>query len=92
MSKEIQAISIKQDGTVTKVNPSNGDYFSLDELQAFVGGYIEVIHVVGDLLMIVNEEGKLHNQGINSVANLFYLNPYENIVGDVVLINKNQLD
>ena len=51
---------ITADGKITEVTPKNGEYFKLDELQAFVGGYIEVLcppSMTGALL-IVNEEGK----------------------------------
>ena len=32
---------------------------NLEDLQALVGGYIEIVHVNADMVAIVNEEGKL---------------------------------
>lgn len=37
------AYLIKTDGTVTEVHPANGTNFSLEELQKFVGGHIELV-------------------------------------------------
>jgi hypothetical protein len=34
---------IKADGTVTKVTPATGKKFTLEEMQKFVGGYIEIV-------------------------------------------------
>lgn len=45
-------------GKVTKVQPANGKDYSLQELQAYVGGYIEMVHLSDKQLMVVNEEGK----------------------------------
>lgn len=36
-----------------------GDNAALDDLQEIVGGYVELVHVLGDdLVLIVNEDGK----------------------------------
>lgn len=43
-------------GKVTKVQPANGKDYSLQELQAYVGGYIEMVHLSDEKLMVVNEE------------------------------------
>jgi hypothetical protein len=53
------ATLIDPDGNVTEVSPANGSTFSLEELQAFVGGYIQIIGVSNDRLCVMNEEGKL---------------------------------
>tara|TARA_R100000322_G_C5278861_1_gene149154 strand:- start:15 stop:290 length:276 start_codon:yes stop_codon:yes gene_type:complete len=45
---------------------------SLEEMQEFVGGYIEVVTLPDFRQMVINEEGKLLNLPINMVAtNLF---------------------
>lgn len=36
---------IKTDGTITEVHPKNGEFFSLEETQKFVGGLIDVIEL-----------------------------------------------
>lgn len=38
-----------------------------------------------DFIMLVEEEGKIKNFGINKLATLIYSNPYDVIVGDVWL-------
>lgn len=52
------AILIKTDGRMQGVPPANGGDFSLKELQGFVGGYIEVVTLAPDVIMVVNEDGK----------------------------------
>lgn len=49
----------KTDGEREEVFPKNGTDFSLEELQTFVGGYIEVLHMKDDLIMVIIEDGKL---------------------------------
>lgn len=50
---------IKTDGTRQPVQPANGSDFTLEEMQAIVGGYIELVELDGSTTMVVNEEGKL---------------------------------
>ncbi len=53
---------------------------TLEALQKAVGGYIEVIGVEGDILMICDEEGKLKGKAANfTVRN-------DVIVGDVLFV------
>lgn len=57
---------------------------SLEELQKFVGGYIEVINLPNDVQMIVNEEEKLLSEYIiNFQASIL---AKQIIVGNVVLL------
>lgn len=49
---------IKTDGTTIEVEPKNGTDFQLEELQAVVEGYIQVIHIGDGEVMVVNEDGK----------------------------------
>ena len=58
---------ILTDGTVKDVFPENGTHFSLKELQSFVEGYIEIVFL-GDDIMVVNEEGKLNGLPYNVAA------------------------
>lgn len=41
------------------MQPANGSDFTLEEMQAIVGGYIELVELDGSTTMVVNEEGKL---------------------------------
>lgn len=57
----------KTDGQVISVQPKNGKDFSLKELKAIVGGYIEIIRM-NDKYMVVNEEGKLDQLPCNGIV------------------------
>ncbi|MDR0691489.1 MAG: DUF3846 domain-containing protein [Prevotellaceae bacterium] len=52
-------------GTQKTVAPKNKKNFSLQELQSFVGGYIEMVFISDSLVMVVNEEGKFEELPIN---------------------------
>lgn len=56
--------------------PPKGNYFTLEDMQAIVDGYIEVVPIPqfdGDnLVMIVNEEGSLRNLAVNDGASALY--------------------
>lgn len=61
MSKQIGRV-ICADGTERTIHPGQGGKFSLSELQAAVGGLIEIVPMKrgnGHATMYVNEEGKL---------------------------------
>lgn len=77
------ALLIKSDGEKLNITPDNGKYFSLKELQKYVGGYIEMLLTNDDRTMIINEEGKLKNLEINNEANKLIEEIV--IVGDVVV-------
>lgn len=77
-------IKIGADGTVTllEVEPT------LENLQKIVGGYIETVRTwIPDIVMIVNEEGKMKDKPLNSKASSL-INTYDCIVGDVVLVQE----
>lgn len=90
-------IVIHTDGALTAVKPKDFKKFTLEELQAFVGGFILVINLTEDKLLVVNEEGKLHNLPVNEKAtalahgcNAIFASDY--IVGDAVVIESSKLD
>lgn len=69
------------EGLAESVWPKNGRHFSLEELQAIVGGYIELVPIVveehgvqTELHMYVNENGKLEPSPVNSLATMLYHN------------------
>ena len=50
---------IQPSGVITRVSPQKGQRFTLAELQGFVSGYIERVHLntqSGSLDLLVNEE------------------------------------
>ena len=92
----MEATFIKADGTIQGVSPENGEKsFSLKELQTFVGGYIEFVRFK-DKIMVVNEEGKLHDLPLNKKATAIFVKelPHINdiIVGNVLICDKNLID
>ena len=72
------ATLIQPDGTETDVQPRDGKRFKLDELQAFVGGYIEMVSNVGPdrrrFVLVVNDEGWVLDPplAVNLKATNFY--------------------
>lgn len=93
----IDNIIIHSDGTMTAVKPKDFKKFTLEELQSYVGGYIEVINLSANKALVVNEEGKLHNLPVNKIATALaqYCNaifPTDCIVGDAVVIENKRLD
>ena len=61
------------DGTSKQVAPKNGTDYSLDELQGFVDGLIEIVSSPnGEQIMVLNEEGLLLDLEINHEASMLY--------------------
>lgn len=91
------AILIKADSLQGQhVCPKEGNVFSLEELQGYVGGYIELApHVIGEdssvegLLIVVDEEGRLKNKPLNVMASAMC---GQMLVGDVFLCLPDELD
>lgn len=77
------------DGRKETVNPKNGKTFELEELQGFVHGNIEIVHVRGNRLLVVDDEGLFKQLPMNfnasSVAGML-------IVGDALLCADNEID
>lgn len=80
---------IKTTGQITDEFPNDGNVFSLEELQKFVDGYIEVVILDQDRVMIVNEDGKLLGLPINYTATKIWKGNAQRmrdfIVGDALL-------
>ena len=82
------ATRILVDGTTLEAKPANGKDFSLDELQGFVGGYIERLVLPNGQMMFLDEEGKLAGKAINPAATYMtrgLVADDDLIVGDVIL-------
>lgn len=85
------ALIIKTSGERTHVSPENGEYFSLEELQKIVVGYIELVNikkVFTDDVMVVNEEGSLMKLKPNEEASIYAQQP---IVGDVLICKSTEI-
>lgn len=57
-------------GIIKEVQPKNGEKLSLEEAQALVDGYVELIHLDGDNILLCDEEGLLKNKPINTLATI----------------------
>ena len=82
------ALHIKASGEAAEAMPKNGTDFSLEELQGFVKGYIEIVYLSNDKFLVVNEEGKLMGLPINDYATGI---ANQLIVGDVLLCDSEQI-
>jgi hypothetical protein len=85
----IEAKHIKTDGTIETVPQLEGGTFTLQELQDFVGGYIELVQLGNGTVMVVNEEGLLNKLPFNVNASRL---ASMNIVGDVLVCNASMID
>ena len=89
------AIVIKTDGTKDALQPKNNKAFTLEELKSVVGGYIEIVQLTEDYLMVINEEGKLLDLPINVVATRVYRasrNTEDFIVGNVLICSNKEIE
>ena len=77
---------ILSDGTTMTMEFSE-PHVTLSEMQACVGGYIELIYLKDGVILVVNEEGKLNNLKPNIIATELAGISDDHIVGDVLLIS-----
>lgn len=92
------ATLIKADGSQATIQPQNGTDFSLEELQKYVDGYIQVIqlHNQEDEILVLNEDGKYQQRPLNMAATELALFNHaifrwDCIVGDVVLCKNEEV-
>lgn len=89
----MKALSITTTGTIKIVEITKPD--SLSQMQAAVGGYIEILALTESLSMVLDEEGKLKGLPLNNIA--IRLTQHfavglalgDMIVGDVLLIGND---
>lgn len=89
------AILYKTDGTQTEVLPRNGESFTLEELQGFVGGWIQIVSAAKNIHIICNEEGKLIGLPRNVLATPIWIQYFgytDTLCGDVLIANDAELD
>ena len=84
---------IKTNSTSIRVSPKNDRDFKLKELREMIGcDYIQIVETNDKRLMIVDEDGKLRNKEFNERATKLYKHGDSDIiVGDVVVINKDEI-
>lgn len=76
------------------VEPKNGTDFTLEELQGYVGGYIEIIHLNDGRIMVINEEGKLLDLPVNLLATVQYqlsFGPIDQIYGNALVCENKEV-
>jgi hypothetical protein len=80
------------DFKIREITPANGLYFTLEEMQKYVGGLIEIIPLdregLEDKLIVVNEEGKLTGLAPNLPATLIWIMYYgetDYVSGDAIV-------
>jgi hypothetical protein len=78
---------IKTDGTIEEVAINKDN--SLKQKQELVGGYIELIYLADNKVMIVNEEGLIHGLPFNTKATKI---AKKYIVGNALLCNRNEIN
>jgi hypothetical protein len=89
----MKALNITTTGAVSLVELNETS--SLSQMQAAVGGFIEVLGLTAGLSMVFDEEGKLKGRPLNNIAirlTQHYavgLRPGDMIVGDVLLIGND---
>jgi Domain of unknown function (DUF3846) len=82
------------DGTFENITPANNKNFTLEELQEYVGGYIQLIHLQDNVVMVINEEGKLLDLPRNDKATVlanFHPDFDDYIMGNVVICKSEQV-
>lgn len=68
---------------------------SLEEMQAIVGGYIELVPLGNSYFMVVNEEGVIFDKPMNSAASEYLYRKTGRItfiLGDVFVIHSNMIN
>ena len=93
--KSNSSFTISTDGKIELVKPKDNKYFSLEEMQSFVGGLIEIIYIYEpvEMIMVLNEEGKLEDLPVNPIATGIALNGISDIiVGNVLMCKMNEME
>lgn len=89
------AVLLMTTGVVAEITLAPGQRFTLADLQAYVGGYIEMVRAPGTQWLVLNEDGKRLRLPVNAAATLLYHAaggvPTDMIVGDVLLATWEEL-
>jgi hypothetical protein len=79
---------ISVEGEQTVITPSEGT-FSLEELQKYVKGFIEIAPIPEGRFAIFNEEGRLKQMRLNPVASQV---AGQSLVGPVLVVNADEIE
>jgi len=84
----------RTNGTIEEYpEPANGTDYTLEEMQAAIGGgYVQILATIDGRIMIVDEEGKLKGFSRNEAASrevILFAGDY--ISGDALVCEKSQI-
>lgn len=95
LSKEqnhLPALLYTTEFSVTRLKPANEHYFTLEEMQGYVGRRIEIVPMEGEglpeRLLVVHEEGKLIGLPLNVFATIEWMRYYgetDFVSGDAII-------
>ena len=90
MKKNAIGVLFSADNSI-KALEFKSSHVTLEEMQKYVGGYIELIYLNDGMVLVVNEEGLILNLPYNERATNTALaeGKEHHIVGDVLLIGTN---
>lgn len=82
-----------RNGVLKPIKPMNGQHYTLQELQHYVGGNIETLTFANGKVLVFDEDGKLKGRPVNRIATAWInLDGRCNfIAGDAVLIDVEHL-
>jgi hypothetical protein len=79
---------LRVEGIQEILTPPESGYFSLEELQTMVGGYIEIARTTDGRFLVIDEQGKLKKKPLNIEATKLYLHGrVDPIVGTAILFD-----
>ena len=85
----MKATLLKVTGETVEISPVNGNCFTLKEVQSLVNGYVQVIDLCPNKIMIMNEEGKFHFELNVEATRIALMNsaifPGDYIAGDAIV-------
>lgn len=98
----MRAYVLQYDGQKLEAKPRprgtdlNPDTFQLEQMQDIVGGYIEIVRLTEDVLMVVNEEGKCEGLPYNKEATALFRKCFPKsgdfIVGNVLVCDSSMVE
>lgn len=88
------AMLLKADFTTYNVTPANGKRFTFKELKEGIGGgYVEIIPLPGNLLLICDEDGRSKQLEVNiNATEICRKYGISYLVGDIMIIQVHQLE
>lgn len=84
------------EGDREMVHPAHGEHFTLEELQGYVGGYIEIVRIGDRWNVVCDEEGKLKGYAPNLLATVLCWRRgvlmHDELCGNVLFVEDGELE